>query len=51
MNNLNVVYFSKLNETVPEGMSPPTMNELRRFDREVMKEICRYLSRSQGRPE
>eukprot|EP00435_Cladocopium_sp_Y103_P050750 s1825_g15.t1 len=51
MTSLSTMYFSKLNEAVPEGMRPPTMNELRRFDREVMKEICRFLSRGQGTME
>lgn len=51
MNKLNVVYFSKLNEAVPEGMRQPTLNEVRRFDREIMKEICRFLSRGQGSME
>lgn len=41
-------YYGKLNTTVPSGMRAPTLNEVRRFDREMQMNIFRHLSRGQG---
>ena len=41
-------YYSKVNASVPAGMRTPTLNELRRFDREMQVIIYRHLSRGQG---
>ena len=41
-------YLSKLEGSVADGMRPPTINELRRFDRSLHEEILRWLSRNVG---
>lgn len=35
-------------EQMPEKMRPPTLNEIRRFDRELMKQALRWKSEGQG---
>ena len=41
-------YFGLLIGEVPDGMRPPTINEVRRFDRTVHEEILRWLARDVG---
>lgn len=41
-------YFSRINATVPSGMRPPTVNEVRRFDRLLHEEIMKWLGRNVG---
>ena len=41
-------YYGRLNATVAEGMRCPTINELRRCDRELQVTIYRHLSRGSG---
>ena len=41
-------YYGKLNATVAEGMRCPTINELRRCDRELQVVTYRHLSRGSG---
>ena len=41
-------YFARINATVPSGMRPPTVNEVRRFDRLLHEEITKWLSRNVG---
>ena len=48
MRSLSDRYYSKLNTSLAEGMRSPTLNELRRFDREMQVTIFRHLSRGQG---
>eukprot|EP00435_Cladocopium_sp_Y103_P044368 s1234_g12.t1 len=48
MRSLSDRYYSKLNSSVAAGMRTPTLNELRRFDREMQVVIYRHLSRGQG---
>ena len=45
---LNDAYLSELTKTVPSGMRLPTLNELRRLDREIFLEMGRHLSRGKG---
>lgn len=45
---LNDAYLSELTKTVPSGMRVPTLNELRRLDREIFLEMGRHLSRGRG---
>ena len=51
MRSLSDRYYSKLNASLAEGMRAPTLNELRRFDRELQVTIFRHLSRGQGNLE
>ena len=51
MRSLSDRYYSKLNTSLAEGMRTPTLNELRRFDRELQVTIFRHLSRGQGNLE
>ena len=51
MRSLSDRYYSKLNTSLAEGMRAPTLNELRRFDRELQVTIYRHLSRGQGNLE
>lgn len=51
LRSLSDRYYSKVNASVPAGMRTPTLNELRRFDREMQVIIYRYLSRGQGNME
>eukprot|EP00435_Cladocopium_sp_Y103_P050170 s134_g15.t1 len=48
MRSLSDRYYSKLNTSLAAGMRAPTLNELRRFDRELQVTIFRHLSRGQG---
>eukprot|EP00435_Cladocopium_sp_Y103_P009771 s2693_g2.t1 len=41
-------FCSKLLGEVPEGMRPPTSQEVRRFDRTLHQEVLRWLSRGVG---
>jgi hypothetical protein len=41
-------YCSKILGEVPEGMRPPTIQEVRRFDRTLHLELLRWLSRGVG---
>ena len=41
-------YYGKMNATVAAGMRCPTMNEVRRFDREMQTLVYRHLSRGEG---
>lgn len=45
---LNDAYLAELTKTVPSGMTFPTLNELRRLDREIFLEMGRHLSRGRG---
>eukprot|EP00434_Breviolum_minutum_P009285 symbB.v1.2.008182.t1/scaffold450.1/size202773/1 len=45
---LNDAYLAELTKTVPSGMRVPTLNELRRLDREIFLEMGRHLSRGRG---
>lgn len=45
---LNEKYLGKLLGVVPEGMRPPTIEEIRRLDRTMHAELFRWLSRSMG---
>ena len=38
------VYVSKFTATVPSGMRPPTLNEVRKFDRAVDEQVLRWPS-------
>ena len=51
MRTLSDRYYSKVNASTPAGMRTPTLNELRRFDREMQVIIYRHLSRGQGNME
>ena len=48
MVKLNDRYTGLVRRTVPEKMRPPTLNEIRRFDRELMKQALRWKSEGQG---
>eukprot|EP00435_Cladocopium_sp_Y103_P011387 s2629_g3.t1 len=48
LRSLSDRYYSKLNTSLAEGMRAPTLNELRRFDRELQVTVFRHLSRGQG---
>ena len=45
---LNEKYVSKVVGRVPQGMRPPTLEEVRRFDRTLHEELLRWVSRSAG---
>ena len=51
MRSLTDKYLGRLNATIASGMRHPTLNELRRFDREMFTEIFRHLSRGKGNLE
>ena len=51
LRSLSDRYYAKLNTSLAEGMRAPTLNELRRFDREMQVTIFRHLSRGQGKLE
>eukprot|EP00435_Cladocopium_sp_Y103_P066677 s1434_g29.t1 len=51
MRALSDRYYSKVNASVAAGMRTPTLNELRRFDREMQVVVYRHLSRGQGSME
>ena len=48
MTKLNERYTGLVRQTVPDKMRPPTLNEIRRFDRELMKQALRWKSDGQG---
>ena len=41
-------YVAKLKSQVPQGMRQPTLNEVRRFDRNIHEDALRWLARSVG---
>ena len=41
-------YLSKLRATQVEGMRGPTINEIRRFDRELFEAVLSWVAKSQG---
>ena len=41
-------YTSLMRSSTPRGMRPPTINEIRRFDREMMKQGLRFKAEAQG---
>ncbi len=41
-------YHALIRQTAPEGMRPPTINEVRRFDRELMKQALKFKAEGQG---
>ena len=41
-------YLTKLESSVPAGMRAPTVNEIRRFDRNVHEEVLKWISRNMG---
>ena len=43
--------ISKLRATTPDGMRPPTLNEARRCDREILTEICSWVAKGKGSVE
>ena len=45
---LTECYISKILAVVPGGMRAPTVNEIRRFDRQLHQEVLRWLSRGMG---
>ena len=51
LRSLTDKYLGRLNSTIASGMRHPTLNELRRFDREIFTEIFRHLSRGKGNME
>ena len=48
MRLLSDKYYGKVNAVVADGMRTPTLNELRRFDREMQVHVYRHLSRGIG---
>ena len=48
MSALHEKYFSLLRQYTAEGMRPPTINEVRKFDREIMRQALRWKSEKQG---
>eukprot|EP00435_Cladocopium_sp_Y103_P072161 s30_g39.t1 len=45
---LSDLYYGKMNATIASGMRCPTLNEVRRFDREMQTVMFRHLSRGDG---
>ena len=45
---LQAKYLSLARQTVPDRMRPPTLNEIRKFDREIFKQALRWKSEAQG---
>ena len=41
-------YLAKLEASIPAGMRAPTVNEIRRFDRNVHENILKWISRNTG---
>ena len=41
-------YLSKMRATQVDGMRAPTLNEIRRFDRELFEEILSHVAKSEG---
>lgn len=48
MRLLSDKYYGKVNAVVADGMRTPTLNELRRFDREMQVHVYRHLSRGRA---
>ena len=48
MRLLSDKYYGKVNSVVADGMRTPTLNEVRRFDREMQVHVYRHLSRGVG---
>ena len=48
LNELTERYTSLMRQTTPRGMRAPTLNEIRRFDREMMKQGLRFKAEAQG---
>ena len=48
LNQLTDRYVSIMRQTTPRGMRAPTINEVRRFDREMMKQGLRYKAEAHG---
>ena len=48
MRLLSDKYYGKVNAVVADGMRTPTLNEVRRFDREMQAHVFRHLSRGVG---
>ena len=48
---LSDLYYGKMNATIASGMRCPTLNEVRRFDREMQTVVFRHLSRGDGNLE
>ena len=48
MQKLHERYHALIRQTAPEGMRPPTINEVRRFDREFMKQALKFKAEGQG---
>ena len=48
MSSLHEKYYSLLRQRTAEGMRTPTINEVRKFDREVMRQALRWKSEKQG---
>ena len=48
MRGLSDKYYGKINSSVAAGMRNPTLNELRRFDRELQVTMFRHLSKGEG---
>ena len=45
---LQAKYLSMARQTIPDRMRAPTLNEIRRFDREMFKQALRWKSEAQG---
>ena len=48
MSSLHEKYYSLLRQRTAESMRPPTLNEVRKFDREAMRQALRWKSEKQG---
>lgn len=48
MTKLHDRYYGLLRQTVPDRMRTPTINEVRRFDRELMKQALKWKSEGNG---
>lgn len=48
MAKLHDRYYGLLRQTVPDRMRTPTINEVRRFDRELMKQALKWKSEGNG---
>ena len=48
MRLLSDKYYGKVNAVVADGMRTPSLNEVRRFDREMQVHVFRHLSRGVG---
>ena len=48
LNRLHEKYFSLARQTTPDKMRSPTINEIRKFDREIFKQALRWKAEKQG---